>query len=227
MSALPRRRLGTNGPEITTVGFGAWAAGGGGWSFGWGAQDDADSIAAIRHAVSLGVNWIDTAAVYGLGHSEEVVGKAIKGRRDRIFLATKFGHERKPDGTLVAIRGDRKYVHEACDASLKRLGIDVIDLYYQHRVATDVPLEETDFIAEGAAPSERKFDIEVPEGRLWVMGDNRGNSEDSRFHRQLPGGGSIPVSTVVGKVWAIVWPVGRWDHIETPDTFNQSGLAQN
>ena len=77
MKPLPRRRLGTNGPEITTVGFGAWATGGGGWSFGWGAQDDDASIAAIRHAVSLGVNWIDTAAVYGLGHSEEVVGRAI------------------------------------------------------------------------------------------------------------------------------------------------------
>ena len=77
MKPLPRRRLGTNGPEITTVGFGAWATGGGGWSFAWGAQDDAASIAAIKHAVSLGVSWIDTAAVYGLGHSEEVVGRAI------------------------------------------------------------------------------------------------------------------------------------------------------
>jgi aryl-alcohol dehydrogenase-like predicted oxidoreductase len=75
---LARRPLGRSGIEITTVGFGAWAAGGGGWSFGWGPQDDAASTAAIRHAVGLGVNWIDTAAVYGLGHSEEVVGRALR-----------------------------------------------------------------------------------------------------------------------------------------------------
>ena len=76
--ALNRRALGTSGIEITTVGIGCWAIGGGGWSFGWGAQDDADSMRAIRHGVELGINWVDTAAVYGLGHSEEVVGKTVK-----------------------------------------------------------------------------------------------------------------------------------------------------
>ena len=89
------------------------------------------------------------------------------------------------------------------------------------------PLTEQDYLKKGSSPSEREFSVTVPKGRLWVMGDNRGNSEDSRFHRQLPGGGAIPETSVVGKVWAIVWPVGRWDHIETPDTFNQSGLAQD
>ncbi len=88
------------------------------------------------------------------------------------------------------------------------------------------PLREKAYVKKGSSPSEREFSVTVPKGRLWVMGDNRGNSEDSRFHRQLPGGGSIPESSVVGKVWAIVWPPGRWDHIETPDTFNQSGLQQ-
>src|SRR5689334_4616110 len=90
---LKKRQLGKSGLEITTVGFGSWAVGGGGWSFGWGPQDDEDSIAAIRHAVSLGVNWIDTAAIYGLGHSEEVVGRAIKGipASQRPLIFTKCG----------------------------------------------------------------------------------------------------------------------------------------
>ena len=93
MKPLPRRRLGTNGPEITTLGIGAWAIGGGGWSFGWGAQDDAASVAAIRHAVSRGVSWIDTAAVYGLGHSELVVGRALAEipRAERPLVFTKCG----------------------------------------------------------------------------------------------------------------------------------------
>ena len=88
----------------------------------------------------------------------------------------------------------------------------------------DVPLDEKDFIAEGAAPSDRKFDVDVPEGRLWVMGDNRGDSEDSRFHQDLPGGGTVPESLVVGKVWAVVWPFDRFHRLETPDTFKNPAL---
>ncbi len=136
MSALPRRRLGTNGPEITTVGFGAWAAGGGGWSFGWGAQDDADSIAAIRHAVSLGVNWIDTAAVYGLGHSEEVVGKAIKDlpRSDRPLVFTKCGLRWNPKDPMEVSARDSSpaRIRQECEDSLRRLGVEAIDLYQFH-----------------------------------------------------------------------------------------------
>src|SRR5512140_1393263 len=92
-STLPVRRLGTDGPEITTVGFGAWAIGGGGWAFAWGPQDDSESVAAIRHAVSRGVNWIDTAAVYGYGHSEEVVAAALADvpRAERPLVFTKCG----------------------------------------------------------------------------------------------------------------------------------------
>src|SRR5512143_3242037 len=92
-TALPTRRLGAGGPEITTVGFGAWAAGGGGWAFGWGPQDDDDWVAAIRHAVAHGVNWIDTAAVYGYGHSEQVVAKALAEipRSERPLVFTKCG----------------------------------------------------------------------------------------------------------------------------------------
>ena len=85
------RRLGSTDLELTVVGFGAWAIGGGGWAYAWGPQDDRDSMEALNKAIDLGVNWIDTAAVYGLGHSEEVVGKAIKGKRERLIIATKCG----------------------------------------------------------------------------------------------------------------------------------------
>jgi len=135
-SPLPRRRLGINGPEITTVGFGAWAAGGGGWSFAWGPQDDADSIAAIRRAVAQGVSWIDTAAVYGLGHSEEVVGRAIAdipaGERPLVF--TKCGlrwDEKDPMGIAVRDSSPAR-VRQECEASLRRLGVEAIDLYQFH-----------------------------------------------------------------------------------------------
>ena len=106
-------------------------------------------------------------------------------------------------------------------------GDEVVCCDPQGRVTVNgVPLDEKPYLKKGSAPSEREFEVEVPEGRLWVMGDNRANSEDSRFHRQLPGGGSIPESAVVGKVWAIVWPIGRWDRMETPETVTQSDLPR-
>jgi aryl-alcohol dehydrogenase-like predicted oxidoreductase len=136
MKPLPRRRLGTNGPEITTVGFGAWAVGGGGWSFAWGSQDDADSVAAIQHAVSLGVSWIDTAAVYGLGHSEEVVGRAIADipRSERPLVFTKCGLRWNPADPMEVSARDSSpaRIREECEASLRRLGVDAIDLYQFH-----------------------------------------------------------------------------------------------
>ena len=96
----------------------------------------------------------------------------------------------------------------------------------QGRVTVNgVPLEEGAYIEPGSQPSDRRFDVTVPDGRLWVMGDNRGNSEDSRFHRDLVGNGTIDAASVVGKVWVIVWPAGRWDHVTRPETFRQAGLA--
>ena len=133
---LPMRPLGTSGLEITTVGFGAWAAGGGGWSYGWGPQDDTESIAAIRRALTLGVNWIDTAAVYGLGHSEEVVGQLLRslGSKDRPLIFTKCGlvwsdadRMASPEQTLQPAS-----IRRECEASLRRLGIERIDLYQFH-----------------------------------------------------------------------------------------------
>jgi len=133
---LPTRRLGKSDLSISTVGFGAWAAGGGGWSFGWGPQDDAASIAAMRHAIERGVNWIDTAAVYGLGHSEEVVGRFLKTlpATDRPLVFTKCGLQwDETDPMKVSKRNlhpDR--IRVECEASLRRLGVERIDLYQFH-----------------------------------------------------------------------------------------------
>jgi aryl-alcohol dehydrogenase-like predicted oxidoreductase len=128
------RRLGETGPELTTVGFGAWAIGGP-WRFGWGEVDDDDSVAAVRHAIELGVNWVDTAAVYGLGHSEEVVGRALAPYRagEDVFVFTKCGRrwEGRPDGVIENdLRPES--IREECDSSLRRLGLERIDLYQAH-----------------------------------------------------------------------------------------------
>jgi aryl-alcohol dehydrogenase-like predicted oxidoreductase len=109
----------------------------------YGATDEAESIAAIHRALDLGVTFLDTADVYGVGANERLLGEAIVGRRDEVELATKFGNERKPDGSWLGINGRPEHVLEACEASLQRLGVDVIDLYYQHRVDDEVPIEET------------------------------------------------------------------------------------
>lgn len=109
----------------------------------YGPGDDAESIATIHRALDLGITHLDTADMYGPFTNERLVGKAIAGRRDEVLLATKFGNERLPDGTWVGINGRPDYVRKACDASLKRLGVDHIDLYYQHRIDTGVPIEDT------------------------------------------------------------------------------------
>ena len=133
---LPMRTLGTSGLQITTLGFGSWAVGGGGWSFGWGPQDDQRSAAAIRRAVELGVNWIDTAAVYGLGHSEEVVGRAVRSlpAADRPLIFTKCGLDWDDEQPMRAPRriATALTVRRGCEDSLRRLGLDHIDLFQIH-----------------------------------------------------------------------------------------------
>lgn len=139
---MQKRRLGFTDMEFTTCGFGAWAVGGQ-WDWGWGAQDDEDSVAAIQRALDLGINWIDTAAAYGLGHSEEVVQKAIKGRRDQVYIATKCGlvWDGRNDGT-VENRLKAWSVRQEAENSLRRLGVDVIDLFQIHWPKPDVDIEE-------------------------------------------------------------------------------------
>lgn len=134
---MKKRKLGAD-LEVSEIGLGCM-----GMSEFYGARNDNESIKVIHRALDLGIFFIDTADMYGVGHNEELVGKAIKGKRDKYVIATKFGNVRAKDGTFIGISGKPEYVKEACDASLKRLGIDVIDLYYQHRVDRNTPIEDT------------------------------------------------------------------------------------
>lgn len=135
MTDVPTRKLGEL--AVSAQGLGCM-----GMSHGYGAADDAQSIATLHHALDLGVTLLDTADFYGAGHNEELIGRAIAGRRDEVVLATKFGFANRL-GEPTLIRGDAAYVRQACEASLRRLGVDHIDLYYQHRVDPRVPIEET------------------------------------------------------------------------------------
>jgi aryl-alcohol dehydrogenase-like predicted oxidoreductase len=131
---MPRRRLGENGPEVVAIGLGCMSLSG-----TYGTSDDAAAVPFLQQAIDRGVDFLDSSDAYGLGQNEELLGQALKGRRDQVVLATKFGQERRTGG----VNGRPEYVQQACEASLKRLGVEVIDLYYQHRVDPNVPVEDT------------------------------------------------------------------------------------
>ena len=135
---MHRRRASENGPEVAAIGLGCM-----GMSEFYGESDDAKSIAVIHRALEMGVTFLDTADMYGAGRNETLVGRSLADRRDRAFLCTKFAVMRGEDGSFLGLSGKPEYVKTACDASLKRLGVDHIDLYYQHRVDPQVPIEDT------------------------------------------------------------------------------------
>jgi aryl-alcohol dehydrogenase-like predicted oxidoreductase len=134
---MQKRKLGSC-IHVSAIGLGCM-----GMSEFYGSSDEAGSIATIQRALDLGIDFLDTADMYGVGRNEQLVGRAIAGRRSKVFLATKFGNVRGPGGEFLGVNGRPEYVRQACDASLKRLGVDVIDLYYQHRVDPRTPIEET------------------------------------------------------------------------------------
>ena len=164
---MQARSLGYTGEQLTSIGLGTWAHGGGDWAFGWGAQDDDESVRAIHAALDAGINWVDTAAVYGLGHAEKVVGRALKERSVKPFIATKcslvWDENRKTHSCLRA-----ESVRAECEASLKRLGVEVIDLYQIHWPKPEDDIEEgwgavADLIREGKVRYGGLSNFSVPQ----------------------------------------------------------------
>ncbi len=206
---MKQRRLGTGGPLVSAIGLGCM-----GMSEFYGVGDDVESIAVIHRALDAGANLLDTADIYGVGKNEQLVGKAIIGKRDAVFLATKFGIVRE-SGSL-AVSGRPEYVRAACDASLKRLNVDHIDLYYQHRVDTETPIEET-----AGAMSEL-----VVAGKVRFLGLSEASAENIRrahavhsiaavqnewslWSRDLEANGQLATTRELGIATVAYSPLGR------------------
>ncbi len=172
---MRRRKLGHTDLELSRIGLGTWAMGGAGWAFAWGPQDDASSISTIHRALEIGINWIDTAAVYGYGHSEEVVGKAVTGRRDKVIIATKCGRVWNPGDSVPGHCLKADSIRAELEASLRRLATDYIDLYQIHW-----PNPVTD-IEEGWAEISRH----VKEGKIRHAGVSNFTVEQIRRIRKI------------------------------------------
>jgi aryl-alcohol dehydrogenase-like predicted oxidoreductase len=212
-SVLPRRPLGKSGAEVSALGLGCMTMSS---IYAAAASDEPESIRTIERALDLGIDFIDTADAYGGGHNEELVGRAIAGKRDRVFLATKFGNMRNPDGTFAGVNGTPAYVKSACDASLKRLNVETIDLFYLHRVDPKTPIEESigalgELVAAGkiryigmseAAPETlRRGHATHPIAAL--------QTEYSLFTRDVEDDGVLATARELGIAFVAYSPLGR------------------
>jgi aryl-alcohol dehydrogenase-like predicted oxidoreductase len=227
MARMKQRRLGTNGPLVSEIGLGCM-----GMSDFYGARDDNESLRTIHRALELGITMLDTADMYGIGNNERLVGKAIAGKRDQVFLATKFGIVRDAnDPSVRGIKGSPEYVASACDASLRRLNVDRIDLYYQHRVDTSVPIEETvgamaDLVkagkvgyiglSEASAETVRRAHAVHPIAAV--------QNEWSLWSRDLEDNGQLQATRECGAAIVAYSPLGRGfltGQIKNPGDFDQ------
>jgi aryl-alcohol dehydrogenase-like predicted oxidoreductase len=227
---MDRRKLGTQGLEVSALGLGCM-----GMSEFYGTTDEGEAIATIHRALELGIDFLDTADMYGSGANEQLVGKAIADRRERVVLATKFGNVRNDDGPRE-VRGDPDYVRQACDASLRRLGLDHVDLYYQHRVDFRVPIEET-----VGAMAEL-----VEAGKVRHLGLSEASSETIRRAHAVhpisalqseyslwtrdPEDGPLPTCRELGIGFVAYSPLGRGfltGQIQSPDDLEEGDFRRN
>jgi aryl-alcohol dehydrogenase-like predicted oxidoreductase len=227
---MDKRKLGTHGLEVSALGLGCM-----GMSEFYGTTDESEAIATIHQALELGIDFLDTADMYGRGANEKLVGKAIHDRRDEVVLATKFGNVRNDDGSRE-VRGDAGYVREACEASLQRLGLDYVDLYYQHRVDFRAPIEETVGamaelveagkvrylgLSEASPETIRRADAVHPISAL--------QSEYSLWTRD-PEDGPLPTCRELGIGFVAYSPLGRGfltGQIRSPDDFAEGDFRGN
>jgi aryl-alcohol dehydrogenase-like predicted oxidoreductase len=236
---MTTRPLGRNGPQVSELGLGCM-----GMSEFYGPAGEDESVATIHRALALGITFLDTADMYGRGHNEELVGRAIHGRRDQLFLATKFGVVRSDDPSQRGISGRPEYVHQACDASLRRLGVDYIDLYYLHRVDPKVPIEDT--VGAMAELVGISFVAYAPIGRGFLAGRfsdpaELGETDIRRQHPRFQGGNLASNAAVAVRLRAIAearqitaaqlalaWLLARGDDIvPIPGTASVAHLEQN
>jgi aryl-alcohol dehydrogenase-like predicted oxidoreductase len=228
---MEQRTLGGQGLVVPALGLGCM-----GMSQSYGPGDDQESVATIHRALDLGMTLLDTADVYGLSANERLVGKAIAGRRDEVVLATKFGNQRRPDGSLIRINGEPDYVRQACDASLERLGVDHIDLYYQHRVDRTVPVEETWGAMAGLVQAGKVRYLGISEAAPdtvrrahAVHPVTAGQYEWSLFSRDLEDE-LVPTLRQLGIGVVAYSPLGRGflsGRITSPDDFGEDDFRRN